>query len=86
MFEIVGRREMRAGASLALICATALLATGCGSTKKPDLARACALQPCICKSTSSSIFSNPKAGSEVLWRQNGDAYCPEGHELRRVEE
>lgn len=76
----------RVSASFLLVCVATLLAAGCGQSKKPNLALACGIQKCICRAESASIFASSKAGKEVLWRQNGDAYCPEGYFLRKVEE
>ena len=48
----------------------------------PELA--CQTIACICEATESDMLEKP-AKSEVLWRENGDAYCPEGFALRRAE-
>lgn len=84
MTPIAGGRH--ANASFLLVCAATLLTAGCGPTKKPNLALACGIQKCICRAESAGIFTSSKAGTDVLWRQNGDAYCPEGYFLRKVEE
>jgi hypothetical protein len=52
--------------------------------KYSNLRLACQLTECVCKRQKKSIFddSPPEA---VLWAKNGDAYCPEGSFLSRVE-
>ena len=49
-----------------------------------DMALACATTACECVPRGDSLFSRPKPGP-VLWRENGDAYCPEGQALRRAD-
>lgn len=56
-----------------LICALLLLSACAQSDEaKRNLALACQTTSCVC------LPEGP-----VLWRQNGDAYCPEGQVLRR---
>jgi hypothetical protein len=47
------------------------------------LAGACQVRRCLCGPEGWSSFM--ASGVEVLWRENGDAYCPEGYTLHVVE-
>jgi hypothetical protein len=57
---------------------------GCASSNprgsSDALAGACQVRKCVCGPEGWSAFM---AGGSVpvLWRENGDAYCPEGYEL-----
>lgn len=46
----------------------------------PELAKACAVRPCRCLSDTVPFFLVRKS-APVQWRENGDAYCPEGYSL-----
>lgn len=63
-----------------LLAGLPLLLAACAGDRKgdPNLAVACALKPCEC--TPEGAFGGDPA--PVLWRENGDAYCPEGYALR----
>jgi hypothetical protein len=68
---------------LALIDLHGCAASGLGES--PDaLAGACQVRKCVCGPEGWSPFM---AGGSVpvLWRANGDAYCPDGYELHLVE-
>lgn len=61
---------------LALAAATGLLA-GCQSAPpQPDLALACQTRSCRCLEPDTPLFTKRKE-ADILWRANGDAYCPE---------
>jgi hypothetical protein len=70
-----------------VILATALL-TSCSSSETPksppQLHLACQTVECDCRAPKTSLFS-PGEKTEVIWRQNGDAACPPGFTLERVE-
>ncbi len=42
----------------------------------------CQLSECICEQPRASILDDAVT-ADVLWADNGDAYCLEGFELRR---
>ena len=44
------------------------------------LAVACAVKKCICEAEKKPVFSPPEH-RDVLWQQNGNAYCPQGFAL-----
>ncbi len=46
----------------------------------PRVAEACQLRSCACVG-SRVFFLGVREDTEVLWRQNGAAYCPDGFEL-----
>ncbi len=77
---------MRPGLQLALIAAGLLLA-GCPSTRngnQAQLASACQIVKCTCLKPRPMLPQFTKEESqEVLWRQDGTAYCPEGYALER---
>ena len=54
--------------------------------KRPlDLSLTCQLTKCICAGKDKWYLEKTEA-EEVLWRKNGDAYCPEGYELQLADE
>ena len=62
-----------------------VLLAGCAGSAAPevDLAKACQVRECSCIETSGGLFDSPDT-TDVLWRRNGDAYCPVDHVLRLV--
>ena len=78
------RRPRVAGVFLT---AAALTACGGGSdTAKgpPQLHLACQTVECECRGNRENVFSDRKT-TEIVWRLNGDATCPAGFTLERVE-
>ena len=75
------------GASTAVAVALSLAACGSGKRveveRAPNLALACQTMECTCSAESGSIFEKTKT-TEILWRPNGDAYCPKGFVLEPV--
>jgi hypothetical protein len=78
---------MRSACPLALVAVAGWLA-GCSSVfpKDPDqgkLAQGCQIVKCLCTPISVTLFTfeRPAKPTEVLWRQDGTAYCPEGMQL-----
>ncbi len=77
----------------AIIASTAaalcLALAACGSSERgkveraPNLALACQTMECTCSAETGSLFGKAKT-SQILWRANGDAYCPEGFVLEPV--
>ena len=49
-----------------------------------DLALTCQTTACECAPLDVSLFGEAEPGP-VLWRENGDAYCPKGQALRRAD-
>jgi len=67
--------------------ATLAVFTGCsaGTQSQSSLAGACQMTKCICSDISAPFWlANDTAPIE--WQPNGDASCPPGFELVRVEE
>ncbi len=50
-----------------------------------DLTLTCQLSKCICAGPE-KLFLQEDEPEPLLWRENGDAYCPDGLELKLVEE
>ena len=46
-----------------------------------DAALACQTMKCVCEEPDAGMFETPERAL-VLWSVDGDAYCPEGFELR----
>ena len=67
-----------------LACAAAFAVGACIRSPEPDLALACQMRKCICKPADPAVFSKSE-DKEVMWKQNGDAYCLKGHVLRKAE-
>lgn len=74
-------RARRAAAGVAL-----LALAGCAGTaaphdaSQPSLAKACAVRPCRCLSTTVPFFL-VRDSAPIRWLENGDASCPEGFKL-----
>ena len=73
--------------SLALVL-VAVSMCGCtapeGRGSNERLAGACQVRRCVCGPEGWSSFM-ASGGVQVLWRENGDAYCPPGYKLNVVE-
>ena len=59
--------------------------TSCTLEPDPSLALACQITKCVCTPQNWS-FPTKNEPAPVLWRQNGDAHCPDSHVLRRATE
>ncbi len=66
-----------------IFCALLALASACAQNDetKQNLALKCQVTSCACIPESPGLFVTVEPGP-VLWRQNGDAHCPEGQVLR----
>ena len=79
------KRAITASTAAALCLALA----ACGSTGRAkvervsNLALACQTMECTCSAETGSLFGKTKA-TQILWRPNGDAYCPEGFVLEPI--
>jgi len=72
---------------LILLALILVLPAGCAGREEAtvDLTLACQLAECVCAGPDKLFFEN-EASQAVLWTDNGDAYCPEGLELRLAED
>jgi hypothetical protein len=83
-------RPMPNGSLALLFILLALV--GCTDPNKPNLEVACALTKCKCLSDRDGGYfernfrGQRKITTAVLWTERGNAYCPEGYSLRRVDE
>ncbi len=79
-----GRNAMR---PLFLMAIIPMLLAACAERdeSKVDLTLACQLTKCICAGPDRLFFERDEP-EPVLWRQNGDAYCRDGLELKLAEE
>ncbi len=66
-----------------VICALLALVSACAQSDeaKQRLALKCQVRSCACVPDARGLFVTVEPGP-VLWRQNGEAYCPEGQALR----
>ncbi len=71
-------------ASLALAGVLAACASK-EEAKPPDMALACQTMTCQCTETKAAFLRSSKT-TPILWRKNGDAYCPKGFGLERSKE
>ena len=76
---------------ITLLASAALLLAGCGNDKletppdvKVGLHQACAVIECICVDDSAGLFTKAKT-ADLVWKESGDAGCPAGFKLKRVE-
>lgn len=73
-----------------MIVLSLLTLSSCGivgndTAKGPRLLHlACQTVECDCRAGNESIFGDRKT-TEIVWRRNGDATCPAGYVLERVE-
>ena len=77
---------LRRAFGISIVAGLGLWLAGCGTgqaDRAPDLALACQTMDCVCGATSVDLFEKRRT-VEVLWRANGDAYCPEGFALEPV--
>ena len=74
----------RRPATVSLAAALVLALGACGGERPdreaPDLALACQTRDCVCASEPETLFV-AETKTEILWRPNGDAYCPDGFVL-----
>ena len=63
------------------------LLAACAEKEKSsvDLALACQLNTCVCAGPD-KLFVKKDDPEPVLWKENGDAYCQEGLELKLANE
>ncbi len=78
-----GRDAMRPRFLMAMML---MLLAACAARDEStvDLALACQLNKCICAGPD-KLFAQEDEPEPLLWRANGDAYCPDGLELKLVE-
>ncbi len=72
--------------ALTVLAIVAALLGGCASEPSDQglLAHACQTRNCTCEALKAELLRKREA-AEVLWRLNGDAYCPEGFMLKRTD-
>jgi hypothetical protein len=63
----------------------ALALVGCSVERetKASLAGACQFKPCVCADTK-ALFWQTADTVPLLWKENGEAYCPPDYALLRV--
>jgi hypothetical protein len=79
-----GQNAMR---SLYLMAAILTPLAACASEEESsvNLSLACQLNKCVCAGPD-KLFVKSDEPEPVLWRDNGDAYCRDGLELKLAEE
>jgi len=78
-----GRRLIAAMGGVVPV-AVGFLLGACHNVEDPTLKVACAVRKCECRTREPGMFRNADR-VPVLWRKNGDAYCPEGFVLHSDE-
>jgi hypothetical protein len=65
----------------------ALALVGCSVERetKASLAGACQFKPCVCADTK-ALFWQTADTVPLLWKENGEAYCPPDYALLRASE
>lgn len=60
-----------------------LLATACAERTSPqtDMRLTCQLSKCVCAAPQRAFLAS-EPPHPVLWMDNGDAYCPDGYQLK----
>lgn len=71
---------MKAVMPLVLV-AMAMAACAADETAEGDMSLTCQLNKCICAPPPRAFLAT-KPPEPVLWKDNGDAYCPEGYQLK----
>ena len=77
------------GIAASMAAALLLSLAACGSSERPrverapNLALACQTMECTCSADTGTLFEKTRT-TEILWRRNGEAYCPEGFVLEPV--
>ncbi len=60
---------------------------GCAREPIPGMELKCQMTECVCVPTQTAFPVRPETTSvTVLWKENGDAYCPQDHVLREARE
>jgi hypothetical protein len=69
------------------LCLMTVLVAACADNKtaETDMQLTCQLSKCVCAAPQ-RLFLADAPPKDVLWRENGDAYCPEGYQLKLAKE
>ena len=83
--NLVGPMTIAPPPRLVLAAFVPLVLAACAqATQSPaSLALACQTRECVCIPENQSIFASGDT-APLQWKQNGDAYCPEGYVLELV--
>lgn len=57
---------------------------GMGSQAEPPLSHVCQFRECVC-ADANAMFWQIAETTPIQWRENGDASCSPGYELKRAE-
>lgn len=71
---------------LFVLSATLALTAACNTAENEhalNLPLACQLEKCVCAHPDRHFYEKPNP-EPVLWKENGDAYCPEGLVLEQA--
>ncbi|MDH3474575.1 MAG: hypothetical protein OEM59_12855 [Rhodospirillales bacterium] len=81
-------REPGSTMRAAFICTILAALAGCvqSDETREHLALTCQTTKCVCVPGRGALFVAVEPKSEVLWRQGGEAYCPEGQVLRPADD
>jgi hypothetical protein len=81
----VTKRKSAAAGGLSLGFFLAFLLVGCSAERQTtgSLGGACQLGPCVCADTKALFWQTAKT-VPLLWKENGEAYCPPDYALLRV--
>ena len=83
---MAGRSAAGFPGAILLAAGLTVLLAGCGSSPPAEetarrMAGACQTKYCSCQREDVGILTRIRK-APVLWRLNGDAYCPEGYVLK----
>ena len=68
-----------------LVLLALVAACAADKTAETDLRLTCQLNKCVCAAPE-RVFLAAQPDKPVQWKENGDAYCPEGYQLELAKE
>ena len=66
-----------------LVLLAMVAACAADETAETDMRLTCQLSKCIC-APPPRLFEERGKNKPLLWKENGDAYCPEGYQLELI--
>ena len=67
------------------IAALGALLSACALEPIPGMALKCQTTECVCVARDADFLAKPGLDTvDIIWQDNGDASCPDGHVLREA--